>query len=90
MLLHTGINDFDLTYKFKKFILFGSYKYSASSVIQTPSDKLPKKVWISEIHVHICDMQNASRVTALFSNIPTFRQVRRVPQSISFYHSTFN
>ena len=39
---------------------------------------------------HICDMQNARCFTALFSKIPAFRQVLRVPQSISFYRSTFN
>ena len=39
---------------------------------------------------HIRYMQNARRFTALFSNIPAFWQVLRVPQPISFYRSTFN
>ena len=39
---------------------------------------------------HTRYMQNARRFTALFSNIPAFRHVLRVPQPISFYCSTFN
>ena len=39
---------------------------------------------------HIRYMQNARHFTELFSNIPAFRQVLRVPQPISFYLSTFN
>ena len=39
---------------------------------------------------HVRYMQNARRFTALFCNIPAFRQVLRVPQPISFYSSTFN
>ena len=35
--------------------------------------------------IYIRYMQNARRFTALFSNIPTFRQVLRVPQPIAFY-----